>query len=260
MRTYKLTIAYDGSRFRGWQRQPDTELTVQGMLERSISELIGYSVEVHGSGRTDGGVHAAGQTATLSLSGKVDEKQFLEQLNEMLPEDIRVLRIELVKNGFHARYSARGKCYEYCIDTGERANVFSRKHTFHYPHELDVNRMQLAANTLTGSYDFAGFTDRVDEHSTKRRIYNIAVRKSGNLVKIEYRGSGFMYHMVRILTGTLLEVGTGERTVESVCKVMKSGVRADAGFLAPASGLCLKKVFYKEAEIMETVQSNIKYK
>lgn len=251
MRTYKLTIAYDGSRFRGWQRQPDTKLTVQGILEKNISELAGYPVEVHGSGRTDGGVHALGQTASFCLSGKLEEQDFREELNKILPEDIRIVRMELVKNSFHARYSARGKCYEYSIDTGERANVFSRKYTFHYPYELDLNKMQIAANTLMGSHDFAGFTDRVDEHSAVRRIYKIEIKRSGNLVKIEYRGSGFMYHMVRILTGTLLEVGTGERTIESVTEILKHGVRADAGFLVPASGLCLKKVYYDEAELRQ---------
>lgn len=250
MRTYKLTIAYDGSRFRGWQRQPDTDLTIQGIMEKNISELAGYPVEVHGSGRTDGGVHAAGQTASFSLAGKVEEKEFQHKLNEMLPEDIRVLRMELAKNSFHARYNARGKCYEYTIDTGERPNVFSRKYTFHYPHKLNVERIQHAANRLIGTHDFAGFTDRIDEHSTYRRIYAICVKQEGNQVKIEYRGSGFMYHMVRILTGTLLEVGTGERTVESMDDILRHGVRAEAGFLVPASGLCMKHVFYEEAEIL----------
>lgn len=248
MRTYKLTIAYDGSKFRGWQRQPDTELTIQGILEKNISELAGYPVEVHGSGRTDSGVNARGQTASFTLSGKIEEEWFRMQLNQKLPEDIRVLSMELVKNHFHARYSAKGKCYEYRVDTGERANVFTRKYTFHYPHELDVNKMQKAADTLTGSYDFAGFTDRVDEHSTIRKIYGIQVKDEGNLIRFEYRGSGFMYHMVRILTGTLLEVGSGKRTAESVAEVLNSGVRAEAGFLAPACGLCLKEVYYKESE------------
>lgn len=249
MRTYKLTIAYDGSRLRGWQRQPDTDFTVQGILEKEISLLAGYAVEVQGSGRTDGGVHAAGQTADIVLSGKTDARQFQERLNRRLPEDIRILRMELVKNGFHARYNARGKCYQYSIDTAERPSVFSRKYTFHYPHKLDVNKMRQAADTLIGTHDFAGFTDRVDERSTVRRIYNIAVRQSGSLIKIEYRGSGFMYHMVRILTGTLLEAGTRERTPESVAEVLRSGVRADAGFLAPACGLCLKQVYYDETEL-----------
>lgn len=246
MRTYKLTIAYDGSRFRGWQRQPDTELTIQGILEKEISGLAGYPVEVNGSGRTDGGVHAKGQTASIVLSGKIEEERLREQLNAALPGDIRVLCVKLVKNSFHARYSAKGKCYEYCIDTGMRPDVFTRKYTFHYPEKLDVNKMRLAADTLTGSHDFSGFTDRADEKSAKRRIYDITIQTSGNFVKIRYRGSGFMYHMVRILTGTLLEVGSGRRSVQSVREILKHGVRAEAGFLAPAGGLCLKEVYYKE--------------
>lgn len=250
MRTYKLTIAYDGSRFRGWQRQPDTDLTIQGILEREISSLMGYPVEVQGSGRTDGGVHAAGQTASIILAGKVQEQEFRDELNRRLPEDIRILNAELVRNGFHARYNARGKCYEYTIDTGERAGVFTRKYTFHYPQAADVERMRRAADLLVGTHDFAGFTDRVDEQSTIRRIYSITIRREGNLMRIEYRGSGFMYHMVRILTGTLLEVGTGERTVESVSEILEERVRARAGFLVPASGLCMKQVFYQEEEIL----------
>ena len=129
MRTYKLTIAYDGSRFRGWQRQPDTDMTIQGILERDVSEYVGYKVEVNGSGRTDGGVHASGQTASIILSGKVDEPVFLTEINEKIPEDIRIVNMELARNGFHARHSARGKRYEYTIDTAEKADVFLRKYS-----------------------------------------------------------------------------------------------------------------------------------
>lgn len=249
MRTYKLTIAYDGARFRGWQRQPDTDLTIQGILEREISFLSGRTVEVNGSGRTDSGVHASGQTASIILPGKVDELQFREDLNQRLPEDIRVIKMELVKNGFHARYSARGKRYEYSVDTGEKADVFSRKYTFHYPKKLNMDEMRTTAGYLCGLYDFAGFTDRPDEKSTNRRIYDITLSRNGNLLRIEYRGSGFMYHMVRILTGTLLEAGIGQRSAQSVKKVLESGIRADAGFLAPASGLCLKEVYYDTSAV-----------
>lgn len=247
MRTYKLMIAYDGSRFRGWQRQPDTELTIQGILEKNIAKITEYDVEVNGSGRTDGGVHAKGQTASVILSGKVDEDAFLAALNVMLPEDIRVLKMELVRNGFHARHSARGKCYEYVIDTAEKADVFSRKYTFHYPQKLDLQKMRTAAGYLLGTHDFAGYTDRTDEKSTVRRIDEIRIvgeHDENGKIRIRYRGSGFMYHMVRVLTGTLLEVGTGARTPESVKKALESGRRADSGFLAPASGLCLLEVYY----------------
>lgn len=246
MRTYKLTIAYDGSRFRGWQRQPDTDMTIQGILERDISEYVGYKVEVNGSGRTDGGVHASGQTASIILSGKVDEPVFLTEINEKIPEDIRIVNMELAKNGFHARHSARGKRYEYTIDTAEKADVFMRKYSFHYPEMINVKKMEKAIEYLRGSHDFAGFTDRPDEKSTTRRIYDIIVRQDGHRLRIEYTGSGFMYHMVRILTGTLLEIGSGRRSPESINEIIESGQRADAGFLVPASGLCLKEVFYKQ--------------
>ena len=278
MRTYQLTIAYDGSRYRGWQRQPDTELTIQGMLEKTIGEMTGYAVEVNGSGRTDGGVHARAQAASVVLAGKVDDEAFLLGLNEKLPDDIRVFSARLVKNGFHARRSARGKCYEYTIDTGEKANPFMRKYTFHYPltkgRGLNVLAMRRAALYLLGTHDFAAFTDRVDEKSTVRRIDGIdivevadgtdvadatdetgrvaefgGVKGTGErpgIVRVRYKGSGFLYHMVRILTGTLLEVGTGKRAPKSVKDALESGSRADAGFLAPASGLCLMEAYYGE--------------
>lgn len=244
MRTYKLTIAYDGARYQGWQRQPSTELTIQGMLEKTISEIVGYAVEVQGSGRTDGGVHAKGQTASIVLRGKVDEQAFLEACKEKLPEDICVWKMELAKNGFHARHSARGKCYVYTVDTRKKADVFTRKYIGHYPEQLDVEAMKKAAALLVGTHDFAGYTDRKDEKSTIRRIYDIMVVRQGEKVVITYRGSGFMYHMVRILTGTLLEVGSNVRTVESVAEPLDSGMRSDAGFLALASGLTLKEVYY----------------
>ena len=240
MRTYKLTIAYDGSRYQGWQRQPSTDLTIQGTLEKTISGILGYDVEVQGSGRTDGGVHAKGQTASIVLRGKIEEARFLSECAKRLPEDICIRKIELVKNGFHAR----GKCYVYTVDTREKADVFSRKYTGHYPGELDVSAMGKAAGILVGAHDFAGFTDRKDEKSTIRRIYDIMIERQDEKVVITYRGSGFMYHMVRILTGTLLEVGSGMRSIESVGAALESKVRADAGFLAQASGLTLREVYY----------------
>lgn len=244
MRTYKLTIAYDGSRYQGWQRQSNTDKTVQGLLEQAASEAAGYPVEVQGSGRTDGGVHAKGQTASVILRGKVQESEFLQNMNRLLPLDIRVIEMELVKNGFHARLSAVGKCYEYWIDMREKPDVFMRKYTYHYPKELNIEAMQRAADDLIGRYDFAAFTDKKEEKSTIRTIYAIIVEVQGDKLRIEYRGSGFMYHMVRILTGTLLEVGDGRRTPESVKAALAGRDRADAGFLAPARGLALKEVYY----------------
>lgn len=244
MRTYKLTVAYDGTRYQGWQRQPDTELTIQGTLERTICALKGYPIEVNGSGRTDGGVHAEAQTASIRLPGKVEAERFQAELNRMLPEDIRVTGMELVKNGFHARYSAAGKRYEYTVDTREKADVFTRRYCFHFPGKLDTKAMREAAGCLVGKHDFSAFTDRNEDQSTIRTIYDIRIREEEDKVKLVYEGNGFMYHMVRILTGTLLEVGTGKRTVEETAALLDGGERFQAGFLVPACGLVLKEVYY----------------
>lgn len=246
MRTYKLTIAYDGTRYQGWQRQVNTDRTIQGILERAISEQAGYPVEIDGSGRTDAGVHASGQTASVVLSGITSESFFTEKINRILPEDIRILEADLVKSGFHARKSAVGKVYEYRIDTGTKPDVFQRRYCFHFPHELDLDIMRRAAEKLKGTHEFAGYTDKKDEKSTKRTIYDIIVSGQGSSVTIRYEGTGFLYHMVRILTGTLLEAGLQQRTVESVAEVLLTKDRGQAGFLAPARGLFLREVHYDQ--------------
>lgn len=244
MRTYKLTIAYDGTAYQGWQRQANTEKTIQGILEKTISAELGYEVEVNGSGRTDAGVHACGQTASVVLRGKMETDFFTGQINKKLPSDIRISRAELVKNGFHARKSAVWKVYRYQIDTAEKPDVFERRYTYHFPKKLNLDAMQKAADLLMGTHEYAAYTDKKDEKSTKRTIYAIMVGGQGSRVNIQYEGTGFMYHMVRILTGTLLEVGTGARSIESVRDALQKKDRTQAGFLAPARGLVLKEVYY----------------
>lgn len=244
MRTYKLTVAYDGTCYQGWQRQSNTDQTIQGILEQTISGASGYSVEVNGSGRTDAGVHASGQTASVVLHGLTEEIFFTEEINRMLPGDIRILNAELVKNGFHARKSAIGKLYEYRIDTGKKPDVFQRRYCYHFPHALDLEAMRKAAGYLTGTHEYAAYTDKKDEKSTKRTIYDIMVSGQGGSVSIRYNGTGFLYHMVRILTGTLLEAGIHERTPESVLEALQMKERGRSGFLAPARGLFLREVRY----------------
>lgn len=246
MRNYKLTIAYDGSRYRGWQRQPDTDLTIQGILETCISDVIGYPVLIAGAGRTDGGVHAKGQVATVLVSGKLDEQNFRDAINSRLPEDIRILRAELVKNGFHSRVSAVAKQYVYTIDTREKADVFSRKYACHYPKSLNIEEMKRAAEALTGTHNFLSFTDKKELDSAVRTIYDITVTTREDKIRISYYGTGFLYHMVRILTGTLLEVGEGTRSADEIPSILAKEERSAAGFLAPAQGLCLQEVYYKE--------------
>ncbi|MDY3122714.1 tRNA pseudouridine(38-40) synthase TruA [Suipraeoptans intestinalis] len=244
MRTYKLTISYDGSRFQGWQRQSTTDNTIQFILERSIGKLVGYRVHVDGSGRTDAGVHARGQVASVQLGRLYDTQEFRESLNRYLPEDIRVIKVELMKNGFHARKSAKGKKYEYYIDCREKPDVFSRRYCYHYPEKLDIQAMRKAASYLIGARNFTSFTDDKDCSDPVRQITNIKILSSGEKVRITYYGSGFLYHMVRILTGTLLEVGTGKRDPAMLPVVIAAEDRRLAGFLAPARGLFLRKVYY----------------
>lgn len=244
MRTYKLIIAYDGSRYKGWQRQATTDNTIQWIMEWSIGKLVGYRVQVDGSGRTDSGVHARGQVASVKLSKLYDCGELRDALNRYLPEDIRVVRVELVKNGFHARKSAKGKKYEYYIDCREKPDVFSRRYCYHYPEKLDIEAMRAAVPYLTGIKDCSSFTDDKDCKDPVRKIYNIKIVRSGEKVRITYYGSGFLYHMIRILTGTLLEIGTGKRESEMLPVVIAAQDRSLAGFLAPARGLFLRKVYY----------------
>lgn len=248
MRNYKLTISYDGTGYRGWQRQPDTDKTIQGIIEKRASQVLGYPVTVDGSGRTDGGVHAMAQVANVHTSGKVDERNFLEQMNEGLPEDIRVVNIELVKNGFHSRHSADGKHYAYTIDTRDKACVFTRRYTWHYTKKLNTERMEKAISHLVGTHDYASVCDKKDEKSTVRCIYDIRIRHEGTYLILDYYGSGFLNHMVRIMTGTLLEVGTGERDPESIPFMLEAKERSKAGPIAPAQGLCMVEVYYERTE------------
>jgi len=244
MRTYKLTIAYDGTRYQGWQRQASTDNTIQFVLEWSLGKLAGYRVHVDGSGRTDAGVHARGQVASVKLSKLYDVKEMRESLNRYLPEDIRVMEVELVKNGFHARKSAKGKKYEYYIDCREKPDVFSRRYCYHYPEKLDIRSMREAAKYMIGERNFISFTDDKDCKDSVRRITNIKIVRAGEKVRITYYGTGFLYHMARILTGTLLEVGTGKRDSSMIPVIIAAEDRSSAGFLAPARGLFLRKVYY----------------
>lgn len=246
-----MVVAYDGSRYKGWQRQTLTNLTIQTILERTVEMMLGYPVEIDGSGRTDAGVHAKGQVANMKVSGLLKE-DFLEELNCLLPEDISVQTLELVPGSFHSRYSAKAKKYKYTIDTREKPCVFTRRYTYHFPHLLNLDHMRQAAGYLIGTHDFSAFTDNKEEEKSKvRTIYKIEIEKHDSNVELKFYGSGFLYHMVRILTGTLLEVGRGKRQPEEVKLALEQKERGMIGFVAPERGLCLEKVYYEEEEILE---------
>lgn len=244
MNNYKFLVQYDGTRYSGWQRQGNTSSTIQFKLEKAISGLLGEDIEVAGSGRTDAGVHAMGQVANFRTTKCLNIPDFLEKLNTVLPEDIAVIDMTLASPRFHARLSAKEKTYRYTIQNSNISDVFCRKYAYKMPEKLDIPAMEAAASYLMGTHDFKGFSTGHTKKSTVRHIRSIEITQQGNKVYLTFTGNGFLYNMVRILTGTLIEVGRGERRPESVIEVLETKDRAKAGFTAPPQGLCLMEVIY----------------
>lgn len=244
-KNYKLTIQYDGTRYKGWQSQKSTDVTIQGKLNAVFSQLEGKEVELQGSGRTDAGVHAIGQIANVHLSVEMEISQILDYVNHYLPEDIGVVDIEEVPERFHARLSATRKTYIYRIFNSSAPNVFERKWMYTIPETLDLSAMEQAAQYLEGTHDFAAFcTNRSKKKSTVRTIYQIEISRKEQEVDIIITGNGFLHNMVRIMVGTLVEVGQNKRKPEEVADILKSEKRENAGITMPAKGLMLWKVDY----------------
>ena len=242
---YKLTIQYDGFRYDGWQRQGNTDNTIQGKIEGVLSRLTGERVEIHGAGRTDAGVHAEGQVASVKLPGQRPAAEIMDCLNRYLPEDIAVADAQEADERFHARLSAVGKVYRYDLRLGTVPDVFRRKYQYRVEEPLDVTAMRQAAQYLTGRHDYRAFcSNKRYKKSTVRTVTAIDIDTNGADMGITFRGDGFLYNMVRILTGTLLEVGLGERKAEEMPEILASLDRARAGKTAPAQGLTLVKVEY----------------
>lgn len=245
MYNYKLTIQYDGTRYRGWQVQGNTDLTIQGKLEGVLSRLTGQLVEVHGSGRTDAGVHALGQVANVKLPHPVEPSELLGELNRYLPADIGVIAAEPAPERFHARLNARSKTYRYRIWNSEIPNVLERSYLYPLPEPLDVAAMERAAADLVGTHDFRSFCGlKRFKKSTVRTITDISITQDGAEVRLEFTGNGFLMRMVRILAGTLVEVGLGQREADSMPAVLAAQDRAAAGPALPAQGLALVRVEY----------------
>lgn len=241
----KLTIQYDGTRYDGWQRQGNTDNTLQGRLEGVLSRMVGKPVEIQGAGRTDAGVHARGQVASVHLPEGYTPQEVQNYLNRYLPEDVAVVEVAEVGERFHARLSATGKEYRYHIRMGSVPDVFARKYQYRVEDPLDLAAMEQAAGYLTGEHDFRSFCgNRRFKKSTMREVFHIGVEVCGSDLTLVYRGDGFLYNMVRILTGTLLEVGLGQRTPESMVDVLEARERTAAGKTAPAQGLVLQEVYY----------------
>ena len=244
MRNLRLDLCYDGTRYRGWQRLGDSDSTIQGKLEQALSRILGEPIEVSGSGRTDAGVHARGQVANFHCESTMPAEEILSALRRYLPEDIGVIGCREVSERFHARLNARQKTYCYRIWNSDAPCVFQRRFVAVMPERLDLEQMRQGAEWLLGEHDFSAFCGNPKmKKSTVRTIYAIDIRKTGQEVQISVTGNGFLHNMVRILVGTLVEVGRGERSAESLPELFGAR-REQAGFLAPPQGLCLEEVRY----------------
>lgn len=248
MKTYKITIAYDGTKYNGWQIQRSSDSTIQGKISAVLSKMTGSSVEVDGSGRTDAGVHAEGQVASFSIDGNKNfqPNEILSYLNHYLPDDIAVKDIAEVDNRFHARLSCRNKTYRYRIHTSIIPDVFRRKFVYTYlDRPLDISLMRKAAALLVGTHDFKAFCGNPHfKKSSVRTIFNIDINNDADGITIDYCGDGFLQNMVRILTGTLIEAGNGNIAPAAMTSILESKDRQRAGFTAPAMGLTLMNVEY----------------
>ena len=244
MRNLRLDICYDGTRYKGWQRLAGTESTIQGKLETALSRILEEPVEISGSGRTDAGVHARGQVANFNCESVMDCANILQDLRKYLPEDIGIYSCKEVSPRFHARLNAKEKTYRYRIWNSDTPCVFDRRYVAVIPEKLDVQKMHNAAVHFLGEHDFSAFcTNAKMKKSTLRFIRSLEVKREGEEIHITVTGNGFLQNMVRILVGTLIEVGRGERSSDSI-PALFGGKRAEAGFLAPAQGLCLQEVYY----------------
>ncbi len=245
MQNYLMIISYDGTRYSGWQRQGNTGNSIQERVEGVLSRMCGKKVEVNASGRTDAGVHALAQSVSFKCDTDKEPPEIKEYLNEYLPKDIAVQSVEKAEERFHARLCAKSKTYLYRINNSGVSNVFERKYVYFVKEKLNVRDMEKAAQYLLGEHDFKAFCSlKKTKKSTVRTIYDITVSESNGEIKIFITGSGFLYNMVRIIAGTLIEVGKGERSADSVEQALLSLERENAGYTAPPEGLTLIKAEY----------------
>ncbi|MGN0376187.1 MAG: tRNA pseudouridine(38-40) synthase TruA [Suilimivivens sp.] len=255
MRNFKVILQYEGTRYQGWQKQESTDNTIQGKLEMLLSKMAGEKVEIQGSGRTDAGVHAAGQVANFHLDTDKSPSQIMDYMNFYLPEDIAVIAIEEVPERFHSRLNAKGKTYMYRVINTGVPHVFDRKFACVIEDKLDVDAMRRAAAFMEGTHDFKAFTSlKKSRKSTVRTVERIRIEEvvsplygrkgTADELRFTFSGDGFLYHMVRIMMGTLIEVGMHKKKPEEIADILEKGLRENAGELMPAKGLTLMEVRY----------------
>lgn len=245
-KNYKMLLAYDGTRYLGWERQKNNDMTIQGKIEAVIERMTGSYVEVIGCGRTDAGVHAKGMVVNAKFATDMSTEEIGAYLNHYLPEDICVQEVSIASERFHSRYNATGKTYCYTCYVGRQKPLFDRKYVYVVEQSLDIQKMKTAAEYLIGEHDFASFcANKKMKKSTLRNVDCIDIVRKGDYLYLSFHGNGFLHHMVRILVGTLLEVGWGKRTPDSMKELLQAKERAKAGVTAPAQGLCLMQVDYQ---------------
>ena len=242
---YKMIISYDGTNYRGWQRLKNDDKSIQFKIERVLSELYKRDIQVIGSGRTDAGVHAICQIANFHADNTYSIDEVYEYVNHYLPEDIAIQNVELVDELFHSRFNVSEKRYQYKIWNGVHSNVFNRKTSYWVKEPLDIDKMKEAAKQLVGKHDFLGFSTKSKKKNTIRDIYNISISIEDSMITIDISGEGFLYNMIRIIVGTLIEIGQSKKGIDIIEQVFKSGNREDAGYTVPGKGLCMVDVTYK---------------
>lgn len=245
MQRLKCTLAYDGTDFFGYQIQPQTR-TIQEEVEKVLKRLHkGSEVKIFASGRTDAGVHAKGQVFHFDTTLDIPISKWIVALNSMLPKDLAILEVEKVEPDFHARFDAKGKEYRYFVNPSAKRDPFTRNYAVNFSHQINCNAIQEAMKALVGTHDFTSFCSAKTEVEDKiRTIYEVELLEDNGLLVFRFVGNGFLYNMVRILSGTLLEVGTGVREANTMFEIIEKKDRTIAGKTAPAHGLYLWKVFY----------------
>ncbi len=244
MRNIRLDICYEGTRYRGWQRLGNSDNTIQGKLEQTLSRILGEAVEVSASGRTDAGTHARMQTVSFHCLSEMPCEEILQALRRYLPEDIGIYSCRNASPRFHARLCVKQKTYCYRLWNSDDPCVFDRRFVYCDPRPLDLSRMQQASALFLGQHDFSAFCANPKmKKSTIRHIFDFRVERVGSEIRFTVTGNGFLHHMVRIMVGTLLEIGRAEREIGNI-NALFGAVRADAGELVPACGLCLMEVIY----------------
>ncbi len=245
MRNIKLTIEYDGKEFGGWQKQPN-KLNIQGTIERAIEEITGEQIELNASGRTDSGVHSLGQVANFKTNSSIPIEKIPIAINTKLKKSIRIIKAEEVEERFHSRLSCKKKTYRYIINNNETASAIYRNLEYHIPQKLDIEKMKQAIKYFEGEHDFKAFkASGTSSKSSVRTIFKADIyQQKDNRLWIELTGNGFLYNMVRIIVGTLVDVGLGKIKPEEISRIISEGKRENAGKTVPPNGLYLLKVEY----------------